>query len=141
MIYFLSMVVAISVSIWLLSKRKKKGGNVSGQGIETYDSYNNITFSTDNKLFRYIGYKDLALGSFNISINASGGQPVFIPIVLSTNNQELSHQVAIAVDMPYISEARVSGNTFSGVVKSPADFRYDGSLRNKPLIRVFYGVY
>ena len=141
MIYLLPTIVAISIVIWLLSKRKKKGGNVSGHGIETYDSYNNITFSTDNKLFRYIGYKDLALGSFNISVNVSNGQPVFIPIVLSTNNQELSHQVAIAVDMPYISEARVSGNTFSGVVKSPADFRYDGSLRNKPLIRVFYGVY
>lgn len=141
MIYLLPTIVAISIVIWLLSKRKKKGGNVSGHGIETYDSYNNITFSTDNKLFRYIGYKDLALGSFNISVNVSNGQPVFIPIVLSTNNQELSHQVAIAVDMPYISEARISGNTFSGVVKSPADFRYDGSLRNKPLIRVFYGVY
>lgn len=141
MIYLLLMVVAISISIWLLSKRKKKGGNVSGHGIETYDSYRNATFSTGNKLFRYIGYKDLTLGGFNISVNVSNGQPVFIPIVLSTNNQELSHQTAIAVDMPYISEARISGNTFSGVVKSPADFRYDGSLRNKPLIRVFYGVY
>ena len=114
---------------------------MSEHGIETYDSYNNVTFSTDNKLFRYIGYKDLTLGSFNISVNVSDGQPVFIPIVLSTNNQELSHQAAIAVDMPYISEARINGNTFSGVVKSPADFRYEGSLRNKPLIRVFYGVY
>lgn len=141
MIYLLSAVVAISIVIWILLARKKKGGDVSGHGIETYDSYGNVTFSTGNKLFRYIGYKDLTLGSFNISVNVSNGQPVFIPIVLSTNNQKLSHQAAIAVDMPYISEARVSGNTFSGVVKSPADFRYDDSLRNKYLIRVFYGVY
>lgn len=141
MIYFISTILALSISIWFLFAHKKKGDNMSEHGIETYDSYNNVTFSTDNKLFRYIGYKDLTLGSFNISVNVSDGQPVFIPIVLSTNNQELSHQAAIAVDMPYISEARINGNTFSGVVKSPADFRYEGSLRNKPLIRVFYGVY
>ena len=141
MIYLISIDAAISIPIWLLSIRKKKGGDVSGHGINTYDSYNNITFSTDNKLFRYIGYKDLTLGRFDISVNATDGQVVFIPIAISTNNHELSHKVAISVDMPYISEGVVNGNRFSGVVKSPADFRYTDELKRKPLIRVYYGVY
>lgn len=141
MIYLLSMVVAISISIWLLSKRKKKGGNVSGHGIETYDSYNNITFSTDNKLFRYVGYRDLTIGDFSITANVSAGNVVFIPITLSTNNPEISNNAARGMDMPYISGARINGNTFSGNVNSPALFHYGDSLKHKPLIRVFYGVY
>lgn len=139
-ILILFTVVFVIVLLWLLLKRKRRV-NVANQGIETYDTSNNITFSTDNRLFKYIGYKDLTIGSFSITAGTNVGNVVFIPITLSTNNQELSHQLAIAVDMPYISEARINGNTFSGVVKSPADFRYQGSLRNKPLIRVFYGVY
>lgn len=139
-ILILFTVVFVIVLLWLLLKRKRRV-NVANQGIETYDTSNNITFSTKNRLFKYIGYKDLTIGSFSITAGTNVGNVVFIPITLSTNNQELSHQLAIAVDMPYISEARIKGNNFSGVVKSPADFRYQGSLRNKPLIRVFYGVY
>lgn len=139
-ISILFVTVVVVVILWLLLKRKRRV-KVANQGIETYDTSNNITFSTENRLFKYIGYKDLPIGSFSITAGTNVGNVVFIPITLSTNNQELSHQVAIAVDMPYISGARINGNTFSGVVKSPADFRYQGSLRNKPLIRVFYGVY
>ncbi len=139
-ISILFVTVVVVVILWLLLKRKRRV-KVANQGIETYDTSNNITFSTENRLFKYIGYKDLTIGNFSITAGANAGNVVFIPITLSTNNQELSHQLAIAVDMPYISDARISGNTFSGVVKSPADFRYQGSLRNKPLIRVFYGVY
>ena len=138
LILFISIVSVVLLLVLLKRKRRVK---VANQGIETYDASNNITFSTENRLFKYIGYKDLPIGRFSIIAGTNVGNVVFIPITLSTNNQELSHQVAVAVDMPYISEARVSGNTFTGTVKSPMDFRYEGNLRTKPLIRIFYGVY
>ena len=141
MISLILFVSIVSVVLLLVLLKRKRRVKVANQGIETYDASNNITFSTENRLFKYIGYKDLPIGRFSITAGTNVGNVVFIPITLSTNNQELSHQVAIAVDMPYISEARVSGNTFTGTVKSPMDFRYEGNLRTKPLIRICYGVY
>ena len=141
MIYLILILIALSISIWLLLKHRKKGNKVSGYGIETYDNYGNITFSTGDRLFRYVGYRDVNLGNFDIYVNAPNGQAVFIPIIISSNNPELSHRTAIAVDIPYISGGVINGNRFTGVVKSPADFRYTPELKNRPLIRISYGVY
>lgn len=139
MIFVILVMIAIAVMLWLFFFQKRRS-KVLSQGIQTFDNFGNVTFSTENRLFRYIGYRDLPIGNFSISVNANG-QAVFIPIILTSNNQELSHRVAISVDIPYISNGRISGNTFTGTVKSPMDFRYEGNLRTKPLIRIFYGVY
>lgn len=139
MIFTILAILAITVMLWLFFLKRGKA-KVSSQGIQTFDNVGNVTFSTENRLFRYIGYRDLPIGNFSISVN-SNGQAVFIPIILTSNNEELSHRVAISVDIPYISNGRISGNTFMGTVKSPMDFRYKGNLRTKPLIRIFYGVY
>lgn len=136
-IFFL-LVVAV-VFLWFILKKKRRVK--VAQGIETYDTSGSITFSTENKLFRYVGYRDLTIGDFSITANVSAGNVVFIPITLSTNNPEISNNAARGMDMPYISGARINGNTFSGNVNSPALFHYGDSLKHKPLIRVFYGVY
>lgn len=134
-IIFTILATALCCGLFLMRRKRK----VSAFGIETFDGSENLTFSTENRLFRYIGYRDLPLGKFTISSNAQG-QVFFIPILLTSNDQGISNQAARNMDIPYISGS-INGNTFSGEVKSPVDFWYKGSMRNKPLIRIYYGVY
>lgn len=140
MILIILAILAMAAMSWLFFFRGRRS-EVSSQGIQTFNNVGDITFSTENRLFKYIGYRDLPLGNFNISVTVNSGQVVFIPILLSSNHSELGHELATIVDVPYISNGRISGGTFTGEIKSPADFRYSGNLKNKALIRVFYGVY
>jgi hypothetical protein len=140
MILIILAILAMAAMSWLFFFRGRRS-EVSSQGIQIFNNVGDITFSTENRLFKYIGYRDLPLGNFNISVTVNSGQVVFIPILLSSNHSELGHELATIVDVPYISNGRISGGTFTGEIKSPADFRYSGNLKNKALIRVFYGVY
>ena len=140
MIFIILAILAMAVMSWLFFFKGIRT-EVSSQGIQTFNNVGDITFSTENRLFKYIGYRDLPLGYFNISVTVDSGQVVFVPILLSSNHKELNHELATTVDVPYISKGQISGGTFTGELKSPADFRYSWNLRNKALIRFFYGVY
>ncbi|PKF66391.1 hypothetical protein CW355_06870 [Haemophilus influenzae] len=77
MIFVILVMIAIAVMLWLFFFQKRRS-KVSSKGIQTFDNVGNVTFSTENRLFRYIGYRDLPIGNFSISVN-SNGQAVFIP--------------------------------------------------------------
>lgn len=145
-------IAALVLLFILYIKRRKniqtKGGQdkavMSEYGLNIYDEKGNVIFSDGDKVFRYVGYRDLTFGSFTISIPINGGEKaIFLVTRIPISNEGYWHRDHPKMDVPFIKGGKINGGVFSGNVDTPAFMVYENNkdvANRKKLLRVYYGV-
>ncbi|USQ17144.1 hypothetical protein ACQP4Q_02500 [Actinobacillus pleuropneumoniae] len=126
----------------LYNKRKKiyqEGGDV--QGIQTFDNVGNITFNTDEKLFKYIGTRYIKYGKFSFTVTERyEGNLFFIVTILSSTYRK--QPTAYRTNIPnliHLQHVSVSGDTISGEVVCL--FPWNLPADDSDYIQITYGAY
>lgn len=127
---------------WLRSRSwKNKGGNVADYGIQTFDNSGAITFNTTERLFKYIGSRNVKYGKFSFTVSeAHEGEFIFIVKIL--NSVHRGTPVAFGTNLPnliHLKDVQISGKTISGEVT--CIFNWNLSVDNSDYVQIMYGAY
>lgn len=124
-------------------KRKKvnKGANMAEYGIQTFDTANVATFSTNERLFKYIGTKNIKYGKFSFTVTEKyDGQLVFIVSILhSVHRKQTTGYKTNIPNLIHLENVSINGKTISGEVV--CIFPFSLPADDSDYIQIVYGAY
>lgn len=111
-------------------------------GLNVYNEQGQSIFSTEDKLFKLIGFKDLKYGKFSFTVSENfSGTLFFIPVYINT--VYVAQPTAFGTSIPnivHLKKCTIVNTTVSGEITCMFDF---GNLPKDDnyYIRIYYGVY
>ncbi len=124
-------------------KRKKvnKGVNMAEYGIQTFDTANVSTFSTNERLFKYIGTKNIKYGKFSFTVTEKyEGQLVFIISMLhSVHRKQATGYKTNIPNLIHLENVSINDKTISGEVV--CIFPFSLPADDSDYIQIVYGAY
>ncbi|MDY2947331.1 MAG: hypothetical protein SOS93_05820 [Mannheimia varigena] len=138
--------ITLAVLGLLLHFRKKQKEadeevNMAEFGIQTFDTANITTFNTNERLFKYIGTKNIKYGKFSFTVTEKyDGQLVFIVSILhSVHRKQTTGYKTNIPNLIHLQNVSINGKTISGEVV--CIFPFSLSADDSDYVQIVYGAY